>query len=35
MGHQMKGYMACLLCGLNMDTWCSSHLKKNMYFGHQ
>ncbi len=20
MGHQMKGYMACLLCGLNMDT---------------
>jgi hypothetical protein len=31
---QVKGYMACPLCGPNMDTICSSHLKKNMYFGH-
>jgi hypothetical protein len=32
---QVKGYMACPLCGPNMDTQHSIHLKKNVYFGHQ
>jgi len=31
---QMKGYMACPLCGLDVDTRCSAHLKKNAYLGH-
>ncbi len=30
----MKGYLACFLCGLDMETRCSSHLKKNVYLGH-
>jgi len=29
-----KGYMACPLCGPNVDTQHSSHLKKNVYQGH-
>jgi hypothetical protein len=27
--------MACLLCGLDVDTRHSSHLKKNVYQGHR
>jgi hypothetical protein len=34
-GCQVKGYMACPLCGPNVDTRCSSHLKKNVYQGHR
>ncbi len=34
-GYQVKGYMSCLICGPNMDTWCSSHLKKKVYQGHR
>ncbi len=31
---QIKGYMTCPLCGPNVDTRGSSHLKKNVYLGH-
>jgi hypothetical protein len=34
-GCQMKGYMACPLRDLMADTKHSSHLKKNIYQGHQ
>jgi hypothetical protein len=33
-GYQVKGYMACPLCGPNVETRCSIHLKKNVYLGH-
>lgn len=32
---QVKGYMACPICGPNVDTRHSSHLKKNVYQGHR
>ncbi len=31
----VKGYMACPLCGPDVDTQHSSHLKKNVYQGHR
>jgi hypothetical protein len=31
----VKGYMACLVCGPEVDTRHSSNLKKNVYQGHQ
>lgn len=34
-GCQIKGYMTCPLCGPNVDTRWSSHLKKNVYLGQR
>jgi hypothetical protein len=34
LGYHVKGYMACPLCGPDVDTKCSSHLKKNVYLKH-
>jgi hypothetical protein len=34
-GCQVKGYMACPICGPNVNTQQTSHLKKNVYQGHR
>jgi hypothetical protein len=32
---QVKGYLTCPFCDPNVDTWHSTHLKTNVYLGHQ